>query len=93
MKEHQPDVVLLDLRFPDHSGLDAIEQIREFDPRLPCILMTTFSRTKTVIDAMHRGAFDLFVKPVDVSRLLEVVTKALEVSRLSRMPAIVEADD
>ncbi|MBI1345322.1 response regulator [bacterium] len=92
-REQQPDVVLLDIRLPDLSGLDAFEKIREFDPRLPCILMTAFSRTETAIEAMRRGAFDYLVKPVDVMQLQNVVAKALEVSRLSRKPAVVETDE
>ncbi|MFO0905554.1 MAG: sigma-54 dependent transcriptional regulator [Pirellulales bacterium] len=84
-----PDVVLMDVRLPDQSGLDAFQQIREFDPRIPVIMMTAFSRTDTAIEAMSRGAFDYFVKPVDLAALRQAVGRALDVSRLNQVPAVV----
>ena len=88
----QPDVVLLDVRLPDMSGLDAFDRIHAIDPRIPVVMITAFAKTETAIDAMSRGAFEYLVKPVDLARLKEVVGKALEVSRLSRRPAILASD-
>jgi two-component system nitrogen regulation response regulator GlnG len=86
----QPDVVVLDLRLPDMPGLEVHTQIRKLDPRLPVIVITAFATTETAIEAMRSGAFEYLVKPVDFRRLLEVVTNALEVSRLNRVPAVIE---
>jgi two-component system nitrogen regulation response regulator GlnG len=86
----RPDAVILDVRLPDMSGLDAYDQIREIDSRLPVIMITAFAKTETAIEAMRRGAFEYLLKPVDISRLREVVAKALNVSRMSRVPAILE---
>jgi two-component system nitrogen regulation response regulator GlnG len=83
-----PDVVLLDIRLPDMSGLDAFDRIHVGDPRVPVVMMTAYATTETAIDAMSRGAFEYLVKPVDLQRLKQVVAKALKVSRLSRRPAI-----
>ena len=83
-----PDAVILDVRLPDQSGLDAYDKIREIDPRLPVIMLTAFARPETAIEAMQRGAFEYLLKPVDVVRLREVVRKAVEASRLNRIPAI-----
>lgn len=85
-----PDVILMDLRLPDMSGLEAFQQIREIDPRIPVIMITAYSRTEVAIDAMSRGAFDYFVKPVDLPSLRESVQRALDVSRLNQIPALVE---
>jgi len=89
----QPDAVILDVRLPDLSGLDAYSRIAEIDPRLPVIIMTAYASTETAIEAMRRGAFEYLVKPVDIERLENVVNQALEVSRLSRVPAVVSEDD
>ena len=91
----RPDVVLMDVRLPDLSGLEAFQQIREFDPRIPVIMMTAFSRTDIAIDAMSRGAFDYFVKPVDLGSLRNSFTRALDVSRLNQIPALLgdESED
>ena len=88
VRQRQPDAVILDVRLPDMSGLDAYDRIRQIDPRLPVIVITAFAKTDTAIEAMRRGAFEYLLKPVDFRRLREVVGKALEVSRLSRVPAV-----
>ncbi|WP_437223480.1 sigma-54-dependent transcriptional regulator [Planctomicrobium sp. SH661] len=88
----RPDAVILDVRLPDLSGLDAYSRIAQVDPRLPVIIMTAYSSTETAIEAMRRGAFEYLVKPVDFEKLENVVSKALEVSRLSRVPAVLSED-
>ncbi len=90
---HRPHAVLLDVRLPDMTGLEAYEKIREIDGRVPVIVMTAFSRTETAIEATRRGAFDYLTKPVDLHHLKDVVARALEVSRLRRVPAIVQQEE
>ena len=92
VRRSPPDVVLLDVRLPDQSGLDVFEQIHSLEPRVPVIIMTAFARTETAIEAMRRGAFEYLLKPVDTPLLRATVERALEVSRLSRIPALLEAD-
>ena len=93
IKSKRPDVVMLDVRLPDLSGLQAYERIRQIDERLPVIVMTAFAKTETAIEAMRLGAFEYLVKPVDLGRLREIVAKALEVSRLNRVPALLETEE
>lgn len=88
-RRHHPDVVLCDVRLPDLSGLDAFDRMHQVDPRIPVIIMTAFAKTETAIEAMRRGAFEYLVKPVDFAALKQVVGRAIEVSRLSHVPAIV----
>ncbi|HCP13670.1 MAG TPA: Fis family transcriptional regulator, partial [Planctomycetaceae bacterium] len=61
-----PDVVLLDVRLPDMSGLDACSRIQEIDRLVPVVIMTAFSRTDVAIEATRRGAFDYLIKPLDL---------------------------
>ena len=68
-----PDAVILDVRLPDMSGLDAFNVIRQIDPRLPVIIVTAYTTTETAIEAMKRGAYEYLLKPVDLDRLGEVV--------------------
>jgi DNA-binding NtrC family response regulator len=93
VKEKRPDAVLLDVRLPDQSGLDVYDKIRLIDPSLPVVVMTAFAKTDTAIEAMRRGAYEYLVKPVDLKRLKEVVSKALDLSRIRRVPAIVASGD
>src|SRR5512138_2813021 len=54
----KPDAVLLDVRLPDMSGLDAFDLLKAKDPRLPVIVMTAHGSTDTAIEATKRGAFE-----------------------------------
>ncbi len=83
-----PDVVLLDLRLPDRTGLDVFEAIRASDARIPVIFVTLSKTADAAIEAMKRGAFDYLFKPLDPAQLRRVVGEALEVARRMREPAI-----
>jgi nitrogen regulation protein NR(I) len=88
VSQHKPDGVVLDVRLPDMSGLDAFERIREIDPRLPVIIITAHATTETAIEAMKRGAFEYLLKPLDLPQLRETVAKAIHLSHLTRVPAV-----
>jgi nitrogen regulation protein NR(I) len=89
-RQQPPDVVLTDIRLPDLSGLDVHDQIRDLDPRIPVILMTAYVTTETAIEAMKRGGFEYLIKPLDLNQLRDVVRRAFELSRLSRIPAVLD---
>ncbi len=93
VRTRRPDAAIIDVRLPDQTGLEAYDKIRQIDPRMPVIIMTAFAKTDTAIEAMCRGAYEYLVKPVDFRRLKTVVHKALELSRLSRVPALVATED
>jgi nitrogen regulation protein NR(I) len=93
VKADKPDAVLLDVRLPDMSGLDAFDRIREIDPRIPVVIITAHATTETAIEAMKRGAFEYLLKPVDLQLLQETVAAAIRVSHLSRVPAVFDQED
>jgi two-component system nitrogen regulation response regulator GlnG len=84
-----PDVILLDVHLPDRSGLEAYQQIRQIDGRIPVIFITWAAAADTAIEAMKQGAYDYLFKPLDLARLRSVVGQALELGRLMRRPAMV----
>ena len=87
--ERAPDVVLLDLRLPDLSGLEVYRRIRQIDARIPVLFITAATAAHHAIEAMKQGAYDYLIKPLDTQHLRRVVGQALELSRLSREPAVV----
>ncbi len=72
-----PDVILLDLRLNETSGIDVLKEIKQYYPNLPVIMFTAFSTTKTAIEATKFGAFEYLLKPVDLAKLQLTVEKAL----------------
>jgi two-component system nitrogen regulation response regulator GlnG len=84
-----PDVVLLDLRLPDQSGLEVYQQIRQIDARIPVIFVTLAKSADAAIEAMKQGAYDYLFKPLDLHQLRRVVGEALDVARRMREPAVV----
>jgi two-component system nitrogen regulation response regulator GlnG len=84
-----PDVILLDLRLPDQSGLHVYQQIREIDARIPVIFVTLAKAADAAIEAMKQGAYDYLFKPLDLDQLRGVVAEAVAVARRMRAPAIV----
>ncbi|HEV3262284.1 MAG TPA: sigma 54-interacting transcriptional regulator, partial [Gemmataceae bacterium] len=83
-----PDIILLDLRLPDQSGLEVYQQIRKIDARIPVIFVTLAKAADAAIEAMKQGAYDYLFKPLDLHELRRVVGEALEVARQMREPAV-----
>ena len=83
-----PDVVLLDLRLPDRTGLEVFDAIRATDARIPVVFVTLSKTADAAIEAMKRGAFDYLFKPLDPAQVRRVVGEALAVARRMREPAV-----
>ncbi len=83
-----PEVILLDLRLPNQSGLEVFEKIRAIDARIPVIFITMAKTADAAIEAMKKGAFDYLYKPLDLQQLRRVVGEALEVARPMRSPVV-----
>lgn len=88
-REHHPDAVVMDIQLPGLTGLEALGQFRELDPHSPVILISGKGTTDTAIEAMKRGAYDYLLKPLELSQLRQVVDRALDLSRLMHVPAVV----
>jgi DNA-binding NtrC family response regulator len=76
------DVVLLDLKMPDISGMEALEQIRRERPDLTVVIITGYATIQTSIEAVRKGAFDYIPKPFTPEELTLALQKALEDRRI-----------
>ncbi len=71
------DVILLDVRMPGVSGVEAFEALRAVQPRVPIVFATAVDTAETAVRAMRLGAFDYLVKPFHQDELMAVVRRAL----------------
>jgi two-component system response regulator AtoC len=84
IRDDEPDLLLLDYKLPDMTGVDVLRQVREMHLDTSAILLTAFSSINTAVEAMKLGAHDYLNKPVDFDELLTTIAKALETTRLRR---------
>jgi two-component system nitrogen regulation response regulator GlnG len=92
-RDRRPDVVILDVKLPDLSGIDAFRRIHEIDARVPVVFITGHGTTDTAINAIQLGAFDYLYKPLELDNLRELVARAFTISRLMRVPAVVAEEE
>ena len=71
------DTILLDIRMPRMTGLEAFASLRAAQPAAPIIFATAVDNAETAVDAMRLGAFDYVTKPFSVERLVTVVRRAV----------------
>jgi len=78
----QFDLVLLDVRLPGMSGLEALPVMRRTDPQADIIVMTAYSEKEPGLEAIKNGAYDFFTKPFSLAEMEVVIKRALEKRRL-----------
>ena len=83
-KKFIPDIVLLDMNLPDVSGIEVLSEIKKSLPKTEIIIMTAYGTIKNAVEATKLGAYDYLEKPVDNEELLLVISRALEVKKLTR---------
>jgi DNA-binding NtrC family response regulator len=78
IRDHDFDVVLLDVNLPDSSGLEILKTIKQSEDSPEVIMLTSDSSLKTGIEAMRRGAYEYITKPAVPEQLEIIVRKAIE---------------
>ena len=81
--EREPvDLVLTDLVMPGMTGEELIDAVHTRNPGLPILLTSAYGTIQTAVDAIKKGAYYYFEKPVDRARLLIIIERAIENLRL-----------
>ncbi len=78
------DLLMLDYKLPDITGLDVLRKVREVDRDAVVLMITAFSNIEDAVEAMRLGAWDYISKPFKMDALMLTVRKALETTRLKR---------
>jgi DNA-binding NtrC family response regulator len=84
VNKEEVDVILCDVKLPDGSGIEFVQQVKMRFPGLAIILLTAYGNIRDGIQAMKNGAFDYLVKGDDNERVLPLLSRALENVRLQK---------
>lgn len=84
-------VALIDLIMPNLNGLELLQQIKTEFPALECVIVTAVDEIASAVKAIHLGAFDYLVKPLDSEKLTLAIANALERHTLKKGVALLQA--
>jgi DNA-binding NtrC family response regulator len=77
--EEEPDVMILDLKMPDMSGLEVLRRVKKYYPRVEVIMLTGHGSDQDADEAQRVGVFDFLKKPVDIETLMGRIREAYRV--------------
>lgn len=80
-KEHDPDIVTMDIVMPEMTGIEALKEIMEMDSGASVIMCSALGQDSLVMEALDAGAKDFIVKPFQPEKVLEVVVRILDEAR------------
>lgn len=72
------NLVLLDVNMPRLSGLEALKQIKAYDPSIIVIMLTAYANVRDAIEATKEGAYNYLEKPIKAENLVYLIDKALK---------------
>lgn len=76
-KELSPDLVIMDITMPEVNGIEALKNIKAFNPGAKVIMCSAMGQQAMVIEAIQSGAKDFIVKPFQADRVCDAVRKVL----------------
>ena len=73
--EHLPDVVTMDINMPGKTGIEAIKEIKDIDPKAKVIVITAMGTEAMIRESIQNGASNFIIKPFEEEQIKEVVKK------------------
>jgi two-component system response regulator HydG len=77
-KERPFDLIVMDVRMAEMSGIDALKTIKGYNPAIPILIMTAYSSIESAVEALKAGAYDYLTKPLDFDVLKLTIERALD---------------
>jgi len=77
-----PDLITLDIKLPDMTGIDVLSELRKRNVQIPVIVITAFGVVDDAVRSLKLGAYDFIEKPINFEKLENAVRNALETRRL-----------
>lgn len=78
-KSLKPDLVTMDIVMPQKDGIEALEEILKFDKEAKVVMVTAIDQRDSLMKAIQLGATDYIVKPFENDRVIEAISKALNI--------------
>jgi len=91
--KYQAQVIILDIRLPDTSGLDVLKQITGRNSDVKVIMITAYHDMETTIEAMRNGAYDYIHKPLDVDELDNAVQRSMQIAEASLVTPLLGSEN
>ncbi len=92
LREHRPDVVVMDIRMPGRNGIEGLRAIREIDQELAVIMFTGFGALETAQEAIRLGANDYIKKPFDTFEMQGLIRRHVQRVQFERRRHRTEGD-
>lgn len=80
-REHNPDIVTMDIVMPEMTGIEALKEIMAIDSGANVIMCSALGQDSLVMEALDAGAKDFIVKPFQPEKVLDVVIRILDETR------------
>lgn len=77
LKQHQPDVILMDINLPDKSGIDLCKEVMQLYPSVRVLGLSTFNQQAIIRNIIENGASGYVLKNADKSELLEAIATVM----------------
>jgi NarL family two-component system response regulator LiaR len=78
VREHIPDIVLLDLIMPGMEGVDTIRSIKNISPRTQVVVLTSYHEDAHIFPALKAGAISYILKDIRMDKLVDAIKRALQ---------------
>lgn len=76
--ERPYDIILMDVLMPEIDGISALQAIKSYNPSIPILIMTAYSKVESAVEALKSGAYDYLSKPLDFDVLKLTLSRALD---------------
>jgi two-component system, NtrC family, response regulator HydG len=80
LKTNSADLVLLDFKLPDYTGIEVLQKIKVLQKNVPVIMITGYSDMRIAIEALKKGAHDYVTKPLHPDEILMIIRSAISES-------------
>ncbi len=78
VKTGKYDLMLLDIKLPDFSGMEVLKQVKQIKNELPVMIMTGYISTDSAIEAMKHGAHEFITKPFDLDSVMGIINRLVK---------------